>query len=325
MKNLLRLIFIALVLVLLNAPAVAQLSVAPPPKSVTISSGVMAGMLLEKTNPVYPPIAKAAHVSGTVVLQATITKAGMIENLHVISGPDLLQQAALEAVKDWRYRPYLLMGEPVEVQTTVNVIFTLGGSLPQSSPDAGSQEAAPPLAQTTAVPPPPMPAPDGPSLAATMQFIQDKLQERGRLNFAVYTHDNADGKDYIDQYSSEASNIVADPAACSINYHRNVKKMALCSRMTTSRSAFAMCRTWRSCRRSRNSRGLMPPTDIPPGSRESIRRCFWSWHEERQIKRMASSSPAKSWPIASPRPCSMPSSSAAAAVKIRSEPEAMPK
>jgi hypothetical protein len=116
------------------------------------------------------------------------------------------------------------MGEPVEVQTTVNVIFTLGGSLPQSSPDAGSQEAAPPLAQTTAVPPPPMPAPDGPSLAATMQFIQDKLQERGRLNFAVYTHDNADGKDYIDQYSSEASNIVADPAACSINYHRNVKK-----------------------------------------------------------------------------------------------------
>jgi TonB family protein len=224
MKNLLRLIFIALVLVLLNAPAVAQLSVAPPPKSVTISSGVMAGMLLEKTNPVYPPIAKAAHVSGTVVLQATITKAGMIENLHVISGPDLLQQAALEAVKDWRYRPYLLMGEPVEVQTTVNVIFTLGGSLPQSSPDAGSQEAAPPLAQTTAVPPPPMPAPDGPSLAATMQFIQDKLQERGRLNFAVYTHDNADGKDYIDQYSSEASNIVADPAACSINYHRNVKK-----------------------------------------------------------------------------------------------------
>jgi hypothetical protein len=101
------------------------------------------------------------------------------------------------------------MGEPVEVQTTVNVIFTLGGSLPQSSPDAGSQEAAPPLAQTTAVPPPPMPAPDGPSLAATMQFIQDKLQERGRLNFAVYTHDNADGKDYIDQYSSEASDNVS--------------------------------------------------------------------------------------------------------------------
>jgi hypothetical protein len=74
------------------------------------------------------------------------------------------------------------------------------------------------------VPPPPKPAPDGPTLAATMQFIQDKLQERGRLNFAVYTHDNADGKDYIDQYSSEATNIVADPAACTISYHRNVKR-----------------------------------------------------------------------------------------------------
>jgi hypothetical protein len=74
------------------------------------------------------------------------------------------------------------------------------------------------------VPPPPKPAADGPSLAATMQFIQDKLLERGRLNFAVYSHDNADGKNYIDQYSSEASNIVADPAACSISYHRNVKR-----------------------------------------------------------------------------------------------------
>jgi hypothetical protein len=74
------------------------------------------------------------------------------------------------------------------------------------------------------VAPPPKPAPDGPSLAATMQFIQTKVQERGRLNFAVYTHDNADGKDYVDQYSGEASNIVADPAACRISYHGNVKK-----------------------------------------------------------------------------------------------------
>jgi hypothetical protein len=74
------------------------------------------------------------------------------------------------------------------------------------------------------VAPPPKPAADGPTLAATMQFIQTKLQERGRLNFAVYTHDNAEGKDYIDQYSSEATNIVADPAACSISYHRNIKK-----------------------------------------------------------------------------------------------------
>jgi hypothetical protein len=74
------------------------------------------------------------------------------------------------------------------------------------------------------VAPPPKPAADGPTLAATMQFIQTKLSERGRINFAVYTHDNVDGKDYIDQYSSEATNIVADPATCAISYHRNVKK-----------------------------------------------------------------------------------------------------
>jgi protein TonB len=98
-----------------------------PPKKVSISAGVMVGMLIQKTQPIYPPIAKAARVSGTVVLQATISKAGTIENLHVINGPAMLQQAAMDAVRSWRYRPYLLNNEPVEVETTVNVIFTLGG------------------------------------------------------------------------------------------------------------------------------------------------------------------------------------------------------
>jgi protein TonB len=84
-------------------------------------------MLLVKTQPVYPPIAKAARVSGTVVLQATISKQGTIENLRVLSGPAMLQQAARDAVMTWRYKPYLLNNEPVEVETTVNVIFTLGG------------------------------------------------------------------------------------------------------------------------------------------------------------------------------------------------------
>ena len=85
------------------------------------------GFLLNKTTPTYPPIAKAARVQGTVVLQATISKAGTIEDLRVISGPAMLQQAAMDAVREWRYRPYLLNNEPVEVDTTVNVIFTLGG------------------------------------------------------------------------------------------------------------------------------------------------------------------------------------------------------
>jgi protein TonB len=100
---------------------------AAPPKKINISAGVAQGMLIQKTTPNYPPIAKAARVSGTVVIQAKISKQGTIEDLHVVSGPAMLQQAALDAVKTWRYRPYLLNNEPVEVETTVNVIFTLGG------------------------------------------------------------------------------------------------------------------------------------------------------------------------------------------------------
>jgi periplasmic protein TonB len=112
-----------------GAPATShpvQVKVAAP-KKVNISAGVMVGMLIQKTQPVYPPIAKAARVEGTVVLQATISKAGTIQNLRVISGPAMLQPAAVNAVKTWRYKPYLLNNEPVEVETTVNVIFTLGG------------------------------------------------------------------------------------------------------------------------------------------------------------------------------------------------------
>ncbi len=96
------------------------------PKKISISGGVEAGLLIQRTMPVYPPIAKAARVQGTVVLQATISKEGRITDLHVISGPAMLQQSAMEAVRNWRYRPYLLNGEPVEVETTINVIYTLG-------------------------------------------------------------------------------------------------------------------------------------------------------------------------------------------------------
>ena len=92
---------------------------------VHVPSTVVAGLLVLKTIPVYPPIARATGTQGTVVLAATISRTGTIENLHVASGPIMLQQAALDAVKTWRYRPYLLSGIPVEVETTVNVVFTL--------------------------------------------------------------------------------------------------------------------------------------------------------------------------------------------------------
>jgi protein TonB len=91
-----------------------------------VSSGVMTGQLIYKVTPMYPSIATAMRIEGTVVLQAVISKDGTIENLHVTSGPAMLQQAAIDAVKQWRYRPYLLNGQPVEVETTINVVFTLG-------------------------------------------------------------------------------------------------------------------------------------------------------------------------------------------------------
>jgi protein TonB len=94
--------------------------------SLKVSSGVMDGNLLIKTMPQYPAIPRAAGIQGTVVLQATISKSGSIENLRVISGPPMLQQAAMDAVRSWRYKPYLLNGEPVEVETTINVVFHLG-------------------------------------------------------------------------------------------------------------------------------------------------------------------------------------------------------
>jgi protein TonB len=98
---------------------------APQNHSIRVSGQVQEGLLLLKTPPRYPPIAVAARQEGTVVLQAIISKTGTIEKLRVESGPPMLRQAALDAVSSWRYRPYLLSGEPVEVETTVNVVFTL--------------------------------------------------------------------------------------------------------------------------------------------------------------------------------------------------------
>jgi TonB family protein len=97
------------------------------PQRVSISAGIAVGLLMQKTSPVYPPMAKTARVQGTVVIQANISKTGSIENPRVVSGPVMLRQSALEAVKSWRYRPYMLSGEPVDVETTINVNFALGG------------------------------------------------------------------------------------------------------------------------------------------------------------------------------------------------------
>lgn len=92
-----------------------------------ISGGVMQGQIITRVQPTYPAIARSARLSGTVVLSAKISKTGAIEDLSVISGPAMLQGAAIDAVKQWRYKPYLLNGDPTEVSTTVTVNFNLNG------------------------------------------------------------------------------------------------------------------------------------------------------------------------------------------------------
>src|SRR6185312_3875221 len=103
------------------APRLAQLP--QHPGAVRISAAVMAGQILSRVDPIYPDIARAAGVSGEVVLHAIIGKSGEIQALQAISGPEMLKGAAIEAVKQWTYRPYLLNGEPTEVDTTITVTF----------------------------------------------------------------------------------------------------------------------------------------------------------------------------------------------------------
>jgi periplasmic protein TonB len=97
------------------------------PQRVRVSQGVSQGLLVKRIQPNYPPLARQARIQGTVVLHAVISKDGSIENLTLVSGHPMLAPAAIDAVKQWRYKPYLLNGEPVEVDTEVQVNFTLAG------------------------------------------------------------------------------------------------------------------------------------------------------------------------------------------------------
>ncbi|HEY1483740.1 MAG TPA: energy transducer TonB [Candidatus Acidoferrum sp.] len=103
---------------------------APPPpkvtpKRVSVGGNVQAARLVNRVQPVYPPLARQTRISGTVKLHAIIGKNGAVEQLQVLSGHPLLVQSALDAVKQWRYQPTLLNGDPVEVDTEIDVIFSL--------------------------------------------------------------------------------------------------------------------------------------------------------------------------------------------------------
>lgn len=108
-----------------NSLAAVPRFVPATPTRIRISGGVTKGLLIQRTEPTYPTLARAARVQGDVILSAVIDTNGQIQNLQLVSGHPMLVPAAIAAVKQWRYKPYLLNGQPVEVETTITVIFTL--------------------------------------------------------------------------------------------------------------------------------------------------------------------------------------------------------
>lgn len=134
--NFLAILFLAGVLpVLAQGPPVVR--VLGPNEPVRVSAGVMAGQLETKVTPIYPPEAKAAKVQGVVVMHAIIGKTGLVEELTGVSGPEVLRSSALDAVRQWTYKPYLLNGNPVAVETIIVVNFSLNQSAPVTLPGGG--------------------------------------------------------------------------------------------------------------------------------------------------------------------------------------------
>ena len=108
------------------ATSVAALGAAPPPAApVRVGGDIKRPEILKRVDPVYPAIAKAARVSGMVIVEAIIARDGSIKDAKVIRSVPMLDQAALDAVQQWRYTPTLLNGQPVEVIMSVNVTFAI--------------------------------------------------------------------------------------------------------------------------------------------------------------------------------------------------------
>jgi TonB family protein len=127
----------------------------PPPSAphrIRIGGNVQAAKLKFQPLPIYPEIAKTARISGTVILHVIIAKDGSVQEVQFISGPPLLMRSAMNAVKQWKYEPTTLNGEPVEVDTTISVVFTLGGSAQSpATPPASGAAAQSPIASASPI------------------------------------------------------------------------------------------------------------------------------------------------------------------------------
>lgn len=112
-----------------------------PPMRIRIGGNVAQAKVIHQVQAIYPETAKTAHVQGTIVIHAVIARDGTILELKYVSGPELLMKSAMDAVREWRYAPTLLNGEPVEVDTTISVVYTLGDG--DGAAPSGEQESAP--------------------------------------------------------------------------------------------------------------------------------------------------------------------------------------
>ncbi|MGD0401832.1 MAG: TonB family protein [Candidatus Acidiferrales bacterium] len=124
----------------------SQPDASAPSSAIHAGAYVASAMLVHQVTPAYPPSAKSAHISGTVVLHALIAQDGTIEQLQYVSGPPLLLKSAMDAVQQWIYQPMLVNGKPVKVDTTISVVYTLGGRNPSSADESASPSAVPPTA-----------------------------------------------------------------------------------------------------------------------------------------------------------------------------------
>ena len=119
---------VAALLLLISLASLGAAQVTP--QRVRVGDTVMASQVVTKAPPVYPPLARQARIQGMVILKVQISKTGDVENIQLVSGHPILAPSAIEAVKQWKYKPYLLNGEPVEVETNVTVNFTLSDKPP---------------------------------------------------------------------------------------------------------------------------------------------------------------------------------------------------
>jgi TonB family protein len=136
--NVRRIALVSVILAVFGSAAVAYGQDAPAPR-IRVSDDVMRGVLTNKVAPVYPPLARQARIQGTVILKVLINRSGDVYDVQLVSGHPMLAPAAVAAVKQWKYQPYLLNGAAVEVETTVQVIFHLEG---EPAPP-GANDAAP--------------------------------------------------------------------------------------------------------------------------------------------------------------------------------------